>query len=377
MKYSHKYIFLHINTVQLPLRCVYAVVAFETACKRTSIGTKATELGFEAQATSRMVNLQCRMYENPFPDPDDLVIAVVRDIQEMGAYVTLPEYADCQGMIMLSEVSRRRIRSINRLLRVGRQEVCMVVRVDQEKGYIDLSKRRVSPEDVQKMEEKWSKSRTVHSIMRHTAESVGVDLEDLYKRVGWPLYRKYGHAFDAFRLMVADGNIDNPVAVEANVSSVLGSLDIGPEEKEELLKSIRRKLTPQATKIRADIDVTCFDFEGIDAIKEALRLGTECITQTSNSVKIRLLAPPTYILTTSALQRQEGLEALAKVIEVIRNEIEARRGKCVVKVAPRVVSERDDRLLSNLMEELELRNREVPADDEGDDDTESSASDSD
>jgi hypothetical protein len=48
-----------------------------------------------------------------------------------------------------------------------------------------------------------------------------------------------------------------------------------------------------------------------------------------------------------------------------------------VKVAPRVVSERDDRLLSNLMEELELRNREVPADDEGDDDTESSASDSD
>ncbi|KAF6002704.1 eukaryotic translation initiation factor 2 [Cyanidiococcus yangmingshanensis] len=254
-----------------------------------------------------MVNLQCRMYENPFPEPEDLVIAVVRDIQEMGAYVTLPEYADCQGMIMLSEVSRRRIRSINRLLRVGRQEVCMVVRVDQEKGYIDLSKRRVSPEDVQKMEEKWSKSRTVHSIMRHTADSVGVDLEDLYRRVGWPLYRKYGHAFDAFRLMVADGNIDNPAVVEANVSAVLGSLDIRPEEQEALLKNIRRKLTPQATKIRADIDVTCFDYEGIDAIKDALRIGSQCIVEPSNPVKIRLLAPPTYIVTTTALQRQEGL----------------------------------------------------------------------
>jgi translation initiation factor 2 subunit 1 len=317
------------------------------------------------------------MYENPFPDPEDLVMAVVRDIQEMGAYVTLPEYADCQGMIMLSEVSRRRIRSINRLLRVGRQEVCMVVRVDQEKGYIDLSKRRVSPEDVQKMEEKWSKSRTVHSIMRHTAGSAGVDLEDLYRRVGWPLYRKYGHAYDAFRLMVADGNIDNPSVVEANVSAALGSLDIRPEEQEELLKNIRRKLTPQATKIRADIDVTCFDFEGIDAIKEALLCGARHVADTAHPVKIRLLAPPTYIVTTTALQRQEGLDTLTRAVEVIQKEIEARRGKCVVKIAPRAVSERDDRLLSNLMEELVLVNQEVPGDDENGDDSESSATDSD
>lgn len=33
-------------------------------------------------------------------------------------------------------------------LQVGRQEPVMVLRVDKEKGYIDLSKRRVSPEDV-------------------------------------------------------------------------------------------------------------------------------------------------------------------------------------------------------------------------------------
>jgi len=46
------------------------------------------------------------------------------------------------GMILLSELSRRRIRSINKLIRVGKQEVCMVLRVDREKGYIDLSKRR-------------------------------------------------------------------------------------------------------------------------------------------------------------------------------------------------------------------------------------------
>ena len=36
-------------------------------------------------------------------------------------------------MILLSELSRRRIRSINRLIRVGRNECVVVLRVDQEK----------------------------------------------------------------------------------------------------------------------------------------------------------------------------------------------------------------------------------------------------
>lgn len=40
--------------------------------------------------------------------------------------------------------------------------------------------------------------------MRHTAETQEVDLEILYKAIGWPLYRLYGHAFEAFKLMITD-----------------------------------------------------------------------------------------------------------------------------------------------------------------------------
>src|SRR3954470_22305921 len=103
----------------------------------------------------------------------------------MGAYVKLLEYDNIDGMILLSELSRRRIRSIQKLIRVGRNEVVVVLRVDKEKGlhgpfpqifllianlgYIDLSKRRVSPEDITKCEERYMKAKTVASIMRHVA----------------------------------------------------------------------------------------------------------------------------------------------------------------------------------------------------------------
>ena len=137
----------------------------------------------------------------------------------MGAYVKLLEYDNIDGMILLSELSRRRIRSIQKLIRVGRNEVVVVLRVDREKGtsgawglalqrtlielgYIDLSKRRVSPEDIVKCEERFNKGKMVASIMRHVAEKTKTPMETLYQNIGWPLNKKYGHAVDAFKLSI-------------------------------------------------------------------------------------------------------------------------------------------------------------------------------
>ena len=72
--------------------------------------------------------MKCRMYEAKFPEVDDLVMVQVRSIAEMGAYVSLLEYDGIEGMILLSELSRRRIRSVNKLIRVGRMEVVVVLR---------------------------------------------------------------------------------------------------------------------------------------------------------------------------------------------------------------------------------------------------------
>ncbi|XP_010264557.1 PREDICTED: eukaryotic translation initiation factor 2 subunit alpha homolog [Nelumbo nucifera] len=122
-------------------------------------------------------NLDCRMYEAKYPEVDMAVMIQVKNIADMGAYVSLLEYNNIEGMILFSELSRRRIRSVSSLIKVGRQEPAMVLRVDKEKGYIDLSKRRVSEEDIQACEERYNKSKLVHSIMRHVAETMQFDLE--------------------------------------------------------------------------------------------------------------------------------------------------------------------------------------------------------
>jgi translation initiation factor 2 subunit 1 len=273
----------------------------------------------------------------------------------MGAYVSLLEYNNIEGMILLSELSRRRIRSINKLIRVGRTEIVVVMRVDQEKGYIDLSKRRVSPEDIAKCEEKYNKSKAVHSIMRHVSETCKIRLEDLYNKFGWDLYTRFGHAYDAFKLMITDAD------------RVLAPYELPEEVKETLLSNINRRLTPQPIKLRADLEVTCFSYEGIDAIKEALKAG-EAVGSEDMPIKIKLVAPPLYVMMTTSLDKDIGLQKLNEAVNIITTTIQKHGGDINIKAAPRAVSERDDKMLASLMESLEKQNQQVAGDDDDDED---------
>jgi len=250
--------------------------------------------------------------------------------------------------------------------------VVVVLRVDKEKGYIDLSKRRVSPEEIQKCEEKYNKSKAVHSIMRHVAETTQKGLEDLYVQFGWPLYRKFGHAYDAFKLAISDPEV------------VFKDIPIEPDIKSCLIKNIQRRLTPQPVKIRADIEVTCFQYEGIDAIKAALRAGEDAIrialkagdeamkalhvgeevSKLETTVSVKLVAPPLYVMVGTFVDKDQGVVSLSKAIEVIKEELVKRKGELTVKVAPRCVSERDELELASIMETLNRQNTEVSGDDD-------------
>lgn len=313
----------------------------------------------EIETTTQVgrANLSCRFYENEFPEVDDVVIVEVKQIAEMGAYVQLLEYNNIEGMILLSELSRRRIRSINKLIKVGRNEVVVVLRVDREKGYIDLSKRRVSTEEVQLHEIKYSKAKAVHSIMRHCAETLDTDLEPLYQSVGWPLAKKYGHAYDAFAKAITDEE------------EVFAEITMSEQVREILMTQIRRRLSPQAVKVRADFEVTCFSYEGIEAIKASLFAGEEAGSTDDVKVHIRLIAPPVYVMMTSSMDKAQGLEALSKALETIKEEIVKRKGRMIVKQEPHAVSEKEEASLVEEMRQLELANTEVDGDEDSDEES--------
>jgi translation initiation factor 2 subunit 1 len=176
----------------------------------------------------------------------------------------------------------------------------------------------------------------VHSLLRHIAQVRHVKLEDLYKQIAWPLARQFGHAYEAFKLAIIE-----PDKVFASLP------DIAPDLKELLQKEILERLTPQAVRVRADVEVTCFAYAGIDAVKAALRAAIAVQTE-HMPVKVKLLAPPHYVMWCAAIDKEAGIELLEKAISQAEAVIKKNQGDLVVKIAPRAVTEREDAELTRI-----------------------------
>nr|WCZ58618.1 translation initiation factor 2 subunit alpha [Andalucia godoyi] len=329
-----------------------------------------------------------RFYKNQYPKEGQNVVVVVRSIQDMGAYVSLLEYGNVEGMILMSELSRRRIRSISKLIRVGRQEVVQVLRVDPDKGYIDLSKSKVKPEEAFLVEEKFNHARTVQSILRATAEKFTRDIQTesdpakkqalkdkfgnitlpfLCEHVSWPLYEhpKFANldcpAYRAFEYSVAHPE-------EVFTPQLCQSI---PDEVIEYIKAdIGRKLKAQPIRLRADMNLTCFSFDGIEAIRYALIRGEELANKISpGSVKICLTAPPLYAVTCVSGSKVDGIELMKRVIQEIQTAMEEKKGKFELKQEPKVISEKEEKSLSSIIANADGENSEDD-DEDGSDDSE-------
>lgn len=229
----------------------------------------------------------------------------------------------------------------------------MVMRVDKEKGYIDLSKRRVSKEEAEACEDRFNKAKIVYTIVRHVAETTHSNLLELMQKIAWPLSRKYKSAYDAFQMAVSDENILKELELPSNVLKPLEA-------------SIRRRMTPQPVRIRADIDVTCFTEAGIDGIREALMVGENAGTE-EIPLKIKLIAPPMYVILTTSLDKKKGIDVMTDAISAIEKKIKEFGGHLKVRQEPHATSQEDERNLAAEIEKHEMENREV----DGDDDNES------
>jgi len=140
------------------------------------------------------------MYENIYPEKDELVYAKVVEIKDNNAYVSLCEYDNIHGMIYNKEITDKKCKSIRQFISIGKNEVLIVLNVNSNKGFIDLSKKRVSPDEIKECKKKYGKSKAVEGIVKLLSVHTKKTMEFLYKNIIWPLYKQYEHAFDAFQL---------------------------------------------------------------------------------------------------------------------------------------------------------------------------------
>ncbi len=98
-------------------------------------------------------------------------------------------------------------------------------------------------------------------------------------------------------------------------------------------------------------------------MKDALRCAEKNNTQ-DTQVKVKLVSPPLYVLTSQCLDKTTGIHLLEEAIQAIDKNIRAGGGSCAVRMAPKAVTESDDAELQALMEKRERENAEISGDED-------------
>jgi len=253
--------------------------------------------------------------KNPYPIPGELVVCSVMTIQQGYVQVKLEDYRGAaadgvlNGMVHISEVSNRWVKNIHSLISVGQKVVLLVLRVNEDRGYVDLSLRRVTLEQRTNKVNEWRYANKAENLLKFFGEQNKTTLEDMYKKIGWPLIEKYGDIHTAFEEIKDAG-----ITALDNVPD----LALTPEMKEAFFKLVDQNVEIKRISISAEYNIRCPEGQGINIIKEAILSANKIRRPKGIDVKFYYIGAPIYrceIVAPDYPTAEKFLDKLTKKIE--------------------------------------------------------------
>ena len=199
-----------------------------------------------------------RFYKNKYPDIDDIVICKVTDIIEESIYVNLIEYG-VDGMVQLSNASSRRKKRSVCLLKKDKQYPLLVIAVDKEKGYVDLSTRFLSDDDKNNANNKYIKYCKVLKIFSKFME---------YKCVNFTDDDYINYASKTIWTLKNDECYDKLINYYYNNCEL--DLDLVDEDIDILKKAIKYFCGDFIIRSELKFNLRNFNFGGVNEIKNML-----------------------------------------------------------------------------------------------------------
>ncbi|KCZ74319.1 hypothetical protein H311_04717, partial [Anncaliia algerae PRA109] len=203
--------------------------------------------------------------------------------------------------------------------KTGKMEIASVSRVDQSKGYIDLSRLKVTPQERVDCLKNHHRNKLAHNTMITIAKRLDKDLEELYTEFGWPLAKEYGSLYNFF--------------VQAQENN-----DLIKEYKEEVLESIKLRFKPSKVKVMAQIKVNCFRKEGIHSIKRAL----SAVTSINGNIEVTLIKPPIFSVFIVLKDGEKGILEINQACLAIKKDILVLGGSFDFIEKPQIIGGKDE-----------------------------------
>lgn len=233
-----------------------------------------------------------------FPEEDELVMCTVTKVQFHSVFASLDEYGK-SGMIHISEVSPGRIRNIRDFVKEGKKVVCKVLRVNEDKGYIDLSLRRVTETQRRSKVDEIKQQQKAEKILEFVAKDLNLDTKKLLEGITENISKKYTSLYEFFQQIAGDNDAIKDAGVDARTTKNL----------EEAIKS---RIKETGVKVEGKLKLTSFAADGVGIIKEALN---KAMKVSKEGISIKYLGAGSYNLAVNAKDYKEAEKLLKEASE--------------------------------------------------------------
>jgi len=231
-----------------------------------------------------------------FPSVGENVIVTVTRITPYSAMCALDEYPKKEGMIHVSEVTGKWVRDIRNYVKMNKSYVAKVIRLDEERGHINLSLKRVPKQAKDRKLQDFKHEQKAEKYLEVVGKKMKLTLDEAYDKIGFELQDKFGDMFKAFN----EGFKSPDPLVRRGIDEKLAKV-IHEVAKEHIkLKEI---------KIKAELDLTYYTGDGVKRVKKFL-------TELTNKygLSVNYISAPKYSIETKSKDPKASQQLLRKTL---------------------------------------------------------------
>lgn len=246
---------------------------------------------------------------NGFPEEDELVLCTVTQVFPHSVFCNLDEF-DRTAVIHISEIAPGRIRNIRDYVKEGKKVICKVLRINQQRGHIDLSLRRANEGQKRIKRNEIKQEILAEKIIEFIAKKNKQDFKALYNQVTDKVFEKYMTLYSCFEEVINPG---------------INLIDLGIDKKiaDEITEVIKLRIKPQEVEIKGKFNITIRSGDGIESIKEALKIAQD----TSENININYESAGKYGIIIKAQDYPEAESILKEMQEKVSEYIESKKGE--------------------------------------------------
>ena len=266
-------------------------------------------------------------YPNEYPEEHDAVIVELTRVDDMGIWVRLMEYASKEGMIPLGQYTTKKTKRIPKNVRVGKIDVALVSQLDKTSATMDLTRQGLKDEEKQTAEKRFNEYKSLMNLIGHLSiEDTTMSFQDLVQKIAYPLHLKFGNAYSALQKSYHD-------------EEIIDDLDIADTYKKLLKQQVKKMFTPKEVRIHSLFEAEVHSIAGVDALRDALASGYDCVDTEKCNLLLSVVAAPVYSVSLTEYNYEEGVETIRKVLARIESKIKEAGGTFVVKEEPKAINQ--------------------------------------